>query len=75
MVDLRQPSIVAFLLGGFWLMLLNSGRRKHKFQCTGCETVVYSHTKGSTVFLVLFIVVIVLSVLGILSVFMGWDKK
>ena len=66
--------MVAFLLGGFFLMLLNSGRRRQKLQCTSCESVFYSHTKSSTVFLVLFILFIVLCILGILSMFMGWDR-
>ena len=73
-LDLKRPSVAAFLLGGFLLMFLDFGRRKRKLRCVSCESVFYSHTKGTTAFLVLFIVLISLFILGTISVLMGWDE-
>ena len=54
-------------------MALNSLRRKQKVRCLSCREVFYSHTKGSMVFLVIFIIFIALSLLGIVSMIMGWN--
>ena len=62
-------SIGWWLLGGFLLSILHGAGKPQRYFCQKCGEFFSTHTRGSKVALVLFILLALLSAWGLLSLF------